>query len=128
MNSDLPSVASSDPVPRKHVGFKVLCVVLILGLGLAAVLYFSDGGSTNDIVWIPPGQLAKNARPGAFTQLKYRVIRVVAPLLGRFRPTRTPIQISSVFVRLPLSAEVATRLPAAQSTNSDGTRVWIVQP
>ena len=103
-------------------------VMLIAGLGLAGLFYFLGRGSMSEVVWLSPAQLAKNARPGPITQLKYRLLRLSAPLWGRFRPSRRQILLSSSFMRLPVSAEDGSRLPAAMSTNSDGTRVWIVSP
>jgi hypothetical protein len=124
-----PPITKAPALPKQsRFPMKILAIVLFLTLGLMGLFLFLTSGSGSEVVWLSPGQLAKSGRPGPITQIKYKLARYGAPFWRRIRPNRKQILVSSSVVRLPVQGEDASWLPAALSTNSDGTRIWIISP
>jgi hypothetical protein len=110
------------PWPKLICAFVGIALLTILLLCVTAPHWDAPNG----LAWMTPPQLSKSLRPGPFTRLKYRFLRLPGPLWRWYMSGREHIQIESRLVTL--TAEAARRnVPLSRcSTNHDGMCAWIL--
>jgi hypothetical protein len=112
------------PAPRTLV---LICAgLLLLALFLANL---SRNTRPAKLVWINPSELAEHFRPGLFTRLKFRILRVAAPFWRLYMQGRTQIVIETRLIAFgPDAIGPGAFLPSQVYSNADGARAWILSP
>ena len=107
----------------------VLRISVVLGallLVVSGMIVIFGVKPDQQVAWLSPAELDRTTRPGPLTRMRYQITRAMGPLWQFFRGRRTQITVSSKLIALPPQAPGNAGLPAAQATNSDGTRVWVL--
>jgi hypothetical protein len=129
MNPDVPPTAApTTPRQRRLLILRVfVAAVCVLVASILLVMPLAQP-PTNSVVWLTPADAKRLIQPGKFTRLKWRLMELTAPVLGRLWRPESQIRIQSRLLGLPPTAAEITGLPAPIATNSEGARVWILSP
>jgi hypothetical protein len=127
-----------DPEPELAVSFRPEsknrpATVVKVGLGLVVALALFAAfppwlrpAAGKDLVWLSASEFGRITRPGPFTRVKYRLLRLAGPLLQRFMDNKPRVNIDSRFLCLSPVESDQLGLDAPAGTNADGGRAWIL--
>jgi len=129
MNPDVPPAAApTTPRQRRLLMLPVFVAgVCVLLASILLVMPLAQPPA-NSVVWLTPTEAQHLIQPGKLTRLKWRLMNLTAPVLGRLWRPEAEIHIESRMLGLPPTAAEITGLPAPIATNADGARVWILSP
>src|SRR5437773_5705652 len=107
--------------------WKVAIILLALVLLGTILIVVSSSSRREKLVWLSDTALPRAMQPSPFTRLKFKLIRLTAPLWRWHRPRRPNIRINARLLELtPAGPAAPILLGSATSTNADGTRAWIL--
>ena len=101
------------------------------GLALLAILVWCvslERQTTKDLEWLEPSQLAHDVRPGLFTRLKFRFLRLPGPFWRWYMNGREQILVETRLLNLTAEATQRAEPSSLCWTNKDGGRAWILSP
>jgi hypothetical protein len=120
----------SNPRPAKKIGTLVtLAIALFVLAGLILVSFRPRPASPqNQLSWLTTGELARPKPITPFTQFKFRVLRLTAPVWQRFVKNRPQITIEASVLKLSATAPGPIDFIPPFATAANGTRAWILSP
>jgi hypothetical protein len=101
----------------------------VVGLALLAVLgrwILWQRLPPADFVWIQPDKLAQELQPGAWTRLKFRILRLPGPFWKWYMNNREQLLLNARLARLTTEAGKQAAPVSQCQTNREGVRAWIL--
>lgn len=128
LSMDSPPPSPEVPQPVRRRSFRRFGIIFAVVLVLAIILLLLCLPSAQpQFAWLTPAQVAQASRPGPLTQLKYKLIRMVGPLMRHFPSHRPNIMITADILAQPVKlGQVAPDAPGV--ANSGGASAWILSP
>ena len=127
-----PPTDSSEPRPaERHYGLfasrRFIIALVALVLFVAILLAVSTASRKEKLTWLEGNTLSRAMQPSPYTRLKFKLVRLTAPLWRWHRPRRPNVKVNARLVEItPGGPAAPILLGSATATNADGTRAWIL--